>query len=279
MVACCLVALLAGCREEATSAQVCATPRPDIAASRPEGVIVAGTGAGLSPLKMLARAYAEQTDDPKERVFIPVSIGTGGGLRALAAGAIDLAITARPLEQKEREKGFEEHRLATSRVVFVTRREELERLDRATLLAIYRGEQRVWSDGRPITPLFRERGDSSLKLLRSHDPELGEALMPPERDTRRGLVLHTDQQMRDALLEIDGAIGWLHVGMIRTETLPLHPLEVLIEEDRLLEIELPIYLVEAKDKGERREAIERFLRFATSEQARHMLEGHGYRTP
>ena len=98
MVACCLVALLAGCREEATSAQVCATPRPDIAASRPEGVIVAGTGAGLSPLKMLARAYAEQTDDPKERVFIPVSIGTGGGLRALAAGAINAAVPHAELE-------------------------------------------------------------------------------------------------------------------------------------------------------------------------------------
>ena len=230
-------------------------------------------------MKMLAKAYEEQTDDPNARAFVPVSIGTGGGLRALSAGAIDLAITARSLTPEEMAMGFEEHPLATSRVVFATRREALTQIDRATLLAIYRGEQRTWPDGRPITPLFRERGDSSLKLLRAHDPELGEALMPPERDTKRGLVLHTDQQMRDALLEIDGAIGWLHVGMIRTESLPLHPLEVRREDRTTLEIELPIYLVEAKDKGARRDVIERFLSFALGDEARQLLEDHGYRTP
>lgn len=254
------------------STELCA-PAP----KRPEGVWIAGTGAGIAPLRMLADAYASEANSLP--IHVPVSIGTSGGLRALEAGEIDLAITARPLTDKERERGLRQHKLASARVVFVTQKtlEEEERaLDHDTLRSIYEGKTRTWPDGRAITPLFREEGDSGLRLLRARAPRLGEALSPPTRDARRGLVLHTDQQMRDALLEIDGSIGWLHKGMITTESLPLSPLTVMLEDRTPLEVDLPLYLVTREVEQPDARA---FLAFTKSERARKLLESHGYDAP
>ena len=155
-------------------------------AQTPRGRLDRRHRRGHRPLEDARRRLRERGKQPADSRA--VSIGTSGGLRALEAGEIDLAITARPLTDKERERGLRQHKLASARVVFVTQKtlEEEERaLDHDTLRSIYEGKTRTWPDGRAITPLFREEGDSGLKLLRARAPRLGEPGVPAGHLGRR----------------------------------------------------------------------------------------------
>ena len=57
---------------------------------------------------------------PPATVKVLPSLGTGGGLAAVAAGAIDLALAARPLNDAERAKGLQRLAYARTPIAFVT---------------------------------------------------------------------------------------------------------------------------------------------------------------
>src|ERR1700753_2742204 len=65
---------------------------------------IGGTGMALGAMTTISAAFvASETDAAME--VLP-SLGTGGGLAAVAAGAIDLALSARPLTDTDRAKGL-----------------------------------------------------------------------------------------------------------------------------------------------------------------------------
>ena len=248
------------------------------AAPRPEGVLVAGTGAGIAPMRLLARKWRREGG---ERALVLASVGTEGGVAALRAGDIDVAISARPLSRAERAQGLDQVRLATSLLVFARRGPPLP-MSTQQIARIYRGTQRQWPDGDRVVPLFREEEDSGLELLREHLPELGEALRPPARDAARGLILYTDQHTRDALLEVDGALGWTHLGMIRIERLALSPIALdgvrptlaHAREGRYPLLQ-PLYLLWRPGADEATDAL---VESAHSAGSRRLLEEYGYLT-
>ena len=85
-----IASLLASCEQAPNSPPTSTVASTELCApapKRPEGVWIAGTGAGIAPLRMLADAYASEANSLP--IHVPVSIGTSGGLRALEAGEID----------------------------------------------------------------------------------------------------------------------------------------------------------------------------------------------
>ncbi|MCK5335300.1 MAG: substrate-binding domain-containing protein, partial [Gammaproteobacteria bacterium] len=70
-------------------------------------LIVAGTGDSQELLHDLASAFNQQ--QTQLRVEIPNGIGSKGGIRALIAGKVTMARTARSLKPVEAAKGLKQH--------------------------------------------------------------------------------------------------------------------------------------------------------------------------
>lgn len=274
--ACLLAGVLAGCGGRAPAG----AERCEPAARHPSGLLVAGSGANLALVRAIAARFQERR--PGKHVHVPESIGTGGALRALSDGAIDLGLGSRPLKATERAAGFQE--LPLCRVALaptVNSAVGIQEITLAELVAIYSGERAAWPDGTPIVPILREPGDSGNDLLIHTYPALGLAI---KSALRRDLfhIAFTDQELRDSLHSIPGAIGFIDVGTIRLESLPLRAL-------RLDGVEPPAsgagadyplvrtltFLSKGELSGEARE----FVEFARSGEVADILASGGFLPP
>lgn len=172
---------------------------------------VAGSGSNLPITRALAGAYEGALLDTP---VIHDSIGSGGGVRALLDGAVELAIVSRPLAPTERELGLVETPYARVPVVFAVNASVTEvELEPDEILAIFSGERTRWSDGSPIVVLLRERGDSSHRAVAAELEGFAEV---SERawDDDRFRVLYHDDDMREAIAATPGAIGLYGQGAI-----------------------------------------------------------------
>jgi phosphate transport system substrate-binding protein len=127
---------------------------PAAAADAPVEIVIGGTGAALGAMKALGDAYTAAT--PQARVRTIASLGSGGGIKALAAGAIQVAVTSRPLTDDERAKGLVERELIRTPFVFaVHQKAPVTQVSLAEVAEIYAGSRASWKDGtktRPILP-------------------------------------------------------------------------------------------------------------------------------
>ncbi len=177
------------------------TPRADL--------IVAGSGSVL-PLAQRVHDHMAAVS-PDMVVWMPESLGTAGGIAALRDGAIDIALVSRSLSEEE-QAGLMVRPIAQAASTFFVNRDGVTELQRADLIAIYRGELREWPDGTPIVPLLREPGDSGERMLSVHWPDVYDELQQA-RDSGRWPIQSTDQEMVAALRDTPGAIGLLDVGL------------------------------------------------------------------
>ena len=82
-----------------------------------EKIIIGGTGDSQELLRSLASAFEKSPGGGA--IEVPDSIGSGGGIKALIAGKIDLARVARPLKEGEEKLGLVYLSFAMNPVVFV----------------------------------------------------------------------------------------------------------------------------------------------------------------
>jgi ABC-type phosphate transport system substrate-binding protein len=66
-------------------------------------VRIGGTGAATALMQSLGSAFSENSEDPVD--VIP-SLGTNGAIRAVAAGALDIAVSGRALTPQEEAAGL-----------------------------------------------------------------------------------------------------------------------------------------------------------------------------
>jgi phosphate transport system substrate-binding protein len=250
-------------------------------AARPAGLAIGGTGAGLAMLQRLARQW-EQGSPGGAPVVVVQAIGSAGGLKALREGQLDVAILARPLKEGERD-GLIATPIAATPLVFATRKPAPVRtVTSEQLIRWYTSPAARWPDsaGTRMTLLFREAGDGGLRAIKQAHPALGEALDHEPRSSGLGVLLQTDQQMRDALLEIPGAIGWIDLGTLSLEGLPLEPLVLdgvapttqALSTGRY-KLALSLWLVRRADAPPE---VERLVAFASSPAMRAVWAANGY---
>ena len=216
-----LVLACSGCGGQAPGQ---APPPCDDPPARPAGLVIAGSGSNIALVRAVARRYLER--HPGVRLHIGDSIGTGGAVRALGDGAIDIGLASRRLTPDEVRGGLVETSFARVALVLAVGRGVPETdITSAQVAAIFRGERRQWGDGTPVVPLLREPGDSGAALVARALPGV-RAAMDEAAERRQVTVCYTDQQMRDALQETAGAVGFLDLGILRLEQLPLRPLAI-----------------------------------------------------
>ena len=249
-----------------------------------DGLLVGGSGSALALMRTFVRRY--RAEHPGARITIPESIGTRGAVRAVADGVVGIGLGSRPLTAHELGMGLTVTPLAGSIVAFVAHRDVPTRsLTMAQLVAIYRGETTTWSDGTPLVPLLREEGDSSNQVVRKSLPDLFAAMQDARRDGR-GVVCLTDQEMRDTLLSVEGAVGLLDVGIVRLERLPLEPMlldGVEPTREQALAGRYPLvkelFLITRGGPDGPGEDAQRLIDFALSSANEDLVESGGYLRP
>ncbi len=133
-----------------------------------ETLVIAGTGDSQNLLRKLAPEFEKL--NPGITVEIPDTIGSKGGIRAVASGHVKLARTARAIKPSE-PKGLVEYRFAIAPLVLVAHPsvEGVSNITPDQILDIYAGRSDNWNKlGGPRNRLYavdREKGDSSRSVL------------------------------------------------------------------------------------------------------------------
>ncbi len=251
-------------------------------APRPDGSVLrmGGNGSALGTLRALAEA--EVGDDPALAAVIVPSLGTGGGIRALLGGALDLAASTRPLRGDETERRLEARFLGETPFVFaVSARSPVTGVSSERIARIYSGEEAVWPDGTPIRLILRPPSDSDTRALEAISPALRDAVGAAQR--RKGLLTATtDQDAADLLERLPGAFGTSTLALIRTEGRDLRPLAVdgaapeAAPHAAAYPWRRPLHLVYRSPPPPR---VQRFLDFVDSPRGREILLESGYVPP
>lgn len=188
---------------------------------------IGGTGGALGGVRLLAEAFMHQ--HPNIEVQVLPSLGSGGGIRALRAGAIDIALSSRPRKQKERGQGdgqIIEIEYARTPLVFVTPPETMvENISASEAVAIYRRESAVWPDGQARRLILRPSSESDTRILRQLSEEMERAL--EDVAAQPGMIVAiNDQENARALEAALGTFGTMTLGQLRAEGLRLKALRL-----------------------------------------------------
>ncbi len=180
-----------------------------------------GTGSALGTMKILAEAF-QQSEPDFAPVILP-SLGTNGGLKAVAAGAIDLAVSNRPLKEEESAQGLVARFYGRTPFVITTSKTGVSAITTSQLVAIYAGKQLAWPDGSPIRLVLRPATDGDTNLLASFSAEMKRAL--DVAMAKDGMVVaFTDQDSANDIQRLPGALGTSSLALLRAEQRPLVPL-------------------------------------------------------
>ncbi len=196
--------------------------RAFLAEAAPKTLVFAGSGSNLAVTRVLAKVYMGR--HPAIRIEIPASIGSKGGIRAVAEGAIDVGLASRPLKADERRLGLAVRPYARTAVVIgVHPTVEESGITADTLLGILTGHQTQWNNRQEIVVLIREPGDSSIWVLEKGIPGFKEVFQDAWT-SRRWIALFSDQKMNRMLAGTPHAIGITDLGSITAGNWAIKPL-------------------------------------------------------
>lgn len=183
-----------------------------------------GSGTNLGAARLLAEAFLKSR--PNDKAIILPSLGSSGGVKAVLAGAIDIALISRPLENAERGKGAVAIEYGRTPFVFATgKKSRSSALTVRRLAEIYSGKVTEWPDGSRIRLVLRPMGDSDTALQKSISPEMREAV--EKALSRAGMnVAVTDLDSATAIERLPGALGTSTLGLILSGDRDLKPLSL-----------------------------------------------------
>ena len=178
-------------------------------------IIMGGAGADLATFTLLHEAFNKH--QPNIQIELLPSIGSGGAVRGVSSGRVDIGLMARPLQEHEKQHGLTAiHYADTALIYVVAKGSPLENIDTTTLEALYCGEPVPYD----LKIILRPKLDSDTLLLQAKLPDLIPALSSAFE--RKGVpVGMTDQSTIDLLLETDNAITTSSLSLVISEQRPL----------------------------------------------------------
>jgi phosphate transport system substrate-binding protein len=239
---------------------------------------IGGTGGALGTMKLLGDAFAKS--EPEFRVNVLPSLGSGGGIKAVLAGTLDLAVSVRPLSAEEKKRGARERIYARSPFVFVTsEKSSVSGVTTQQLIDIYSGKTISWPGGGQIRLVLRPEGDSDTVQLLSFSPAMARAVR--EAMGRKGMAFAlSDQEAADVMEKAPGSLGTSILSLIRSERRSLRVLSLdgVVPTPKTLASgayphEKIFYAVTA---GEGSPSARRFLAFLKSPEGRKVLAATGH---
>lgn len=185
------------------------------ASAHAETLRIGGTGSALGTMRILGDAFMRSRQAATIEVL--PSLGSGGGIKALAANALDLAVSTRDLKDEERAKGLHAQVYGKTALVFATPSSNpIDGVTSAELVAIFSGETAVWPNGEPARPILRPKAETDTQLAEEHIVGMREAL-ERARDRQAVPTFFTDQETADALERMPGSVGTMSLSLIISE--------------------------------------------------------------
>jgi phosphate transport system substrate-binding protein len=240
-------------------------------------VRVTGTGTALGAMRRVAAAFEKAS--PGDAVQVLPSLGSSGAVKAVADGAIDLALTGRPLKGEERSPGVVALPYARTPFVFAAGpRVGVSGISPEEAVRIYHGDLVAWPNGERVRLVLRPRTDVDTTLVASLSPAMATAVDAALR--REGmLVAATNQDVHEILVRTPGSVGPSTLTQILTEDRSLRALawngvEPTLENlaEGRYPLEKTLYAVVRTPASA---ALRRFLAFLSSRQARIILRETG----
>lgn len=243
-------------------------------------VKLGGSGNGVATMEALAEDYGKR--DPSFRLQTVSNLGTGGGLKALAASLIEVAMSGRDLNAEERAQGLVSFEYGRTLLVLGTSRKESKSISLQDAADLYAGRIAQWPDGVPVRIVLRPLNDVDTKLLSSWSPALHDAVSLAH--ARPGMVLApTDQQSAERLERLPGSLGVTTLAIILAERRDLRVVPiggVTPSVKALADNSYPyfkrMFLV---TRAQPAAHVEKFLAFVRSADGRARLEQLGHLVP
>jgi phosphate transport system substrate-binding protein len=182
--------------------------------ARAEPIRVGGSGAATKLLSVLSVNLDEKRDNFTLEV-IP-SLGSSGGIRALAEGALDVAVSGRPLTDEEVKQGMRVAVTMQTPFALVTSHDAPNGLKSDEIADLYRAPRAEWADGSPLRVILRPKSDSDTPLLGSLFPGMASAL-DAARKRHDVPVAATDQDNAEAAERLPGSLAGASLTQIKTE--------------------------------------------------------------
>jgi phosphate transport system substrate-binding protein len=178
-----------------------------------ETVRIGGTGGALEVVR-LASEQMRLTEGVRTEVL--PSLGSTGALRAVATGAIEVAISARPLTAEEVASGLREVLFARTPLVFVSSRSAPDAMTNAELVSAFGAKDPRWPDGSAIHLILRPRSDFDTQLIARSFPGMSTAIEAARR--RADLpTAATDQDSAELAERLPGSLVQAGYGQIIAE--------------------------------------------------------------
>lgn len=200
---CCLIATAAA-----------GLPGADRAAAA-DTVTIGGTGSTLGDMKLLGDAYMRTHPDTK--IVVLPYLGNVGGLKALRAGAVDIALTTDRLTPEEVAAGFTAIPYAKTALAFATRPDTpTDAVTSTWLMDVYRGVVTRWPNGKSIRLMLRPAHDSDMKILSAFSDPMKKAMQAAL--VRPGLlIVDNAQEAASKLAQLEGSLGTTTLAQSKSE--------------------------------------------------------------
>ncbi len=189
-----------------------------------ETLEIPGTGACETILNELASAFNQQ--NPEDRIVIPPSSGSGGGIRLVGTGENNVGRVARPIKTEEMKYNLSYLVFAMDPVIFVSGKGVgVNNLTQSRLVDIFSGRIRNWKEvggkDAPIRVLVREPGDSSLDAIIDSMPDFAKIVFDDNAK-----ILYHDHEMVETLNKYRMSIGWVTLSTANTGKNSFRPLAI-----------------------------------------------------
>jgi phosphate transport system substrate-binding protein len=227
-------------------------------------------------MQLLAHAYAKAAPSETKIVVLP-SMGSGGGIKAVLAGAIQIGVSARPLSEAESKAGAVAFEYGRTPFVFATAvANKTAAITTQNVIDFYAGTVDQWPDGSKLRLVLRRVGDTDTKSM----PEAMRAAKSVA-ERRKGMVLaSTDQDMATSIERIPGALGPSTLALLLSEKRALKALAldgVVPSAQTLANGSYPLYKELLLVTGPKTPPEARaFVTFVGSAAGRKVLEQTGY---
>jgi phosphate transport system substrate-binding protein len=184
---------------------------------------IGGSGGALGTMQLLADAFKK--NHGLVAIVIVPSLGTGGGIKAVLAGAIDVAVAGRPLKEAERAQGLISSEYCRTPLVFATSTQvKASGITTNELVSIYSGELKTWPDGRALRVVLRPESESDTAIIQSISPAMKQVVKNALAQAGGMHIETTDQSNAKHMETTPGAIGTITLGQIISEKRTLQPL-------------------------------------------------------
>lgn len=176
---------------------------------------LSGTGSGVGTMALLVDAFAQRPGG--QAIQVLPALGSSGGLKALRAGQLQLAVTNRDVTADESAAGLQCRRYGSSPLALVTHAGvPATAMTRERLADLLAGRELRWPGGQAVRLVLRPASDGDSQLLARLSPAVDAALALARQ--RPGMVLaQTDSEAADYIERTSNAMGALALAQIRSE--------------------------------------------------------------